>query len=106
MNKTNQTNQINPSHLSRELWPAIRSLSDIDRSTAANDPQPSASCSARKNPQCIPANTPPVFPGLRPRIWPRLLRLVTKAMSDRLLAHIVHDGSSSHFSTVRLADHP
>src|SRR6266850_3695168 len=80
-----------------------RSLSDIDLSTAADDPQPSASCSARKNPQCIPANTPPVFPGLRPRIWPRLLRLVTKAMSDRLLAHIVHDGSSGHFSTVRLA---
>ena len=64
----------------------FRSLSDIDRSTAANDPRPSASFSARKNPQCIPANTPPVFPGLRPRIWPHLLRLVTKAMSDRLLA--------------------
>src|SRR5467141_3625828 len=63
-----------------------RSLSDIDRSTAANDPRPSASFSARKNPQRIPANTPPVFPGLRPRIWPHLLRLVTKAMSDRLLA--------------------
>ena len=30
-----------------------------------------------KNPQRIPANTPPVFPGLRPRIWPHLLRLVT-----------------------------
>jgi hypothetical protein len=54
-----------------------RSLSDIDRSTAANDPRPSASFSARKNPQCIPANTPPVFPGLRPHIWPHLLPLVT-----------------------------
>src|SRR6267143_3914729 len=63
----------------------LRSLSDIDRSTAAYDPRPSASCSARKNPPCIPANTPPVFPGLRPRIWPHLLRLVTKAISDRLL---------------------
>ena len=62
-----------------------RSLSDIDLSTAANDPRPSASCSARKNPQRIPANTPPAFSGLRPRIWPHLLRLVTKAMSDRLL---------------------
>src|SRR6266850_4604366 len=62
-----------------------RSLSDINFSTAANDPRPSASFSARKNPQRIPANTPPVFPGLRPRIWPHLLRLVTKAMSDRLL---------------------
>ena len=65
---------------------ASRSLSDIDRSTAANDARPSASFSARKNPQRIPANTPPVFPGLRPRIWPHLLRLVTNAMSDRLLA--------------------
>ena len=62
-----------------------RSLSDIDRSTAANDPRPSTSFSARKNPQRISANTLPVFPGLWPRIWPRLIRLVTKAMSDRLL---------------------
>jgi hypothetical protein len=31
------------------------SLSDIDHSTAANDSQPSASFSARKNPQRIPA---------------------------------------------------
>ena len=68
----------------------FRSLSEIDRSTAANDQQPSASSSARKNPQCIPGNTPPVFPGLRPRIWPHLLRLVTKAMSDRLLAKTIH----------------
>jgi len=45
-----------------------RSLSDIDRSTAANDLRPSVSFSALKNPQRIPANTPPVFPGLRPRI--------------------------------------
>ena len=65
--------------------PLTRSLSDIDLSTGANDPRPSASFSAQKNPQRIPANTPPVFPGLRPRIWPHLLRLVTKAMSDRLL---------------------
>jgi exopolysaccharide production protein ExoQ len=48
-------------------WPP-RTLSDNDRSTAANDPQPSASCSARNNPQRIPANTPPFFPGLPPRI--------------------------------------
>src|SRR6185503_7895867 len=33
-------------------------LSDIDRSTAANDPRPSASFSTRKNAQRIPANTP------------------------------------------------
>jgi len=70
---------------------APRSLSDIDRSIAANDPQPSASFSARKNPQRIPANTPPVFPGLRPCIWPHLLRLVTKAMPDRLLASMTHE---------------
>ena len=63
-----------------------RSLSDIDRSTTANDPHPPTSFSARKNPQCIAANTPPVFPGLRPCIRLRLFRLVTKAMSDRLLA--------------------
>ena len=31
----------------------LRSLSDIDRSTAAYDPRPSASCLARKNPPCI-----------------------------------------------------
>ena len=56
----------------------IRSLSDILRSTAANDLQSSASFSSRKNPQCIPVNTLPVFPGLRPRSSPRLLRLITK----------------------------
>ena len=76
----------------------LRSLSDIGRSTAVNDLQPSASFSARKNPQCIPANTLPVFSGLRPCIWPRLLRLVTKAMSDRLLAVEKNDGGSlSHY---------
>jgi O-antigen ligase len=51
-------------------WPS-KTLSDIALSTAANDPQPSASCSARNNPQRIPGipeDTPPVFPGLRPRI--------------------------------------
>jgi hypothetical protein len=66
-------------------WLNARSLSDIDRSNAVNDPQPSSSFSALKNPQRIPVNTPPVFPGLRLRIWPHLLRLVTKAMSDRFL---------------------
>ena len=63
--------------MAQTLWAEPGSLSDIDRSTAANDPQPSAAFSARNNPQCIPANTPPVFPGLRPCIWPHLLRLVT-----------------------------
>src|SRR5437870_3365818 len=79
-----------------------RSLSDIAPSTAANDPRPSASCSARKNPQCIPPNTPPVFPGLRPHSWPHLLRLVTKALSDRLLALT---RSSGILSRSTLLDH-
>jgi len=60
-----------------ELHAALWSRSDIDRSAAANDPRPSALYSARKNPRCIPANTPPVFSDLRPCIWPRLLRLAT-----------------------------
>ena len=72
-----------------------RSLSDIDRSTAANDPRSSASFSAQKNPQRIPASTLPVFPGLRPRIWSCLLRLATKAMSDRLLIWTSLSSSSS-----------
>src|SRR5712692_3938833 len=76
-----------------------KSLSDIDLSTAANDPRTSASFSARKNPQRISANTPPVFPGLRPRIWPHLLRLVTKAMSDRLLASRQHHLCNLHGRT-------
>jgi len=57
----------------------FRSLSDIDRSTAANDGQASTLFSATKNPQRIPANTPPVFRGLRPRICLPLLRLVTNS---------------------------
>ena len=65
------------SPFSLRTFGSLRSLSDVDLSTAANDPRPSASCPARTNPQCIPANTPPVFRGLRPRIWPHLLRLVT-----------------------------
>ena len=48
-----------------------------------------------KNPQRIPANTPPVFPSLRPRICPHLLRLVTEAMSDRLLARMTHERVST-----------
>jgi hypothetical protein len=55
-----------------------RSLTDMGHSTAANDSRPSALFSARKNPQRIPANTLPVFPGLWPRIWPPVLRLVAK----------------------------
>ena len=32
----------------------------------------------------------PVFPGLAPLIWPRLLRLVTNVISDRLLLGPLH----------------
>lgn len=46
-------------------------------STAANDGHASALFSASKNPQRIPANTLPVFRGLRSRICLPLLRLVT-----------------------------
>ena len=68
-------------------WPVLRprGLSDIDRSTAANDLQPSAAFSARKSSMYSSEYTSG-FPGLRPCIWPHLLRLVTKAMSDRRLA--------------------
>jgi len=34
------------------------------------------------------------FSSLRPRIYPQLLCLATKDYSDRLLARIIHDGSS------------
>ena len=54
-----------------------RSLSNIDLSTVANNPRPSASFSVLKNPQCVPSNTPPVFLSLPPCVWPHLLRLVT-----------------------------
>ncbi len=46
-------------------------------STAADDDQASILFSATKNPQRIPANTPPVFRSLRPHICLVLLRLVT-----------------------------
>jgi hypothetical protein len=42
-----------------------------------------------KNPQWISANTRPVFPGLRPRIWPHLLRLVTKGNVGQAPCHLV-----------------
>ena len=79
------SNNFRKGRLVKSRYRATRSLPDIDRCTVANDPQSSTSFSARNNPQCIPVNTLPVFLGLRPRIWPRLLRLVTKAISDRLL---------------------
>jgi hypothetical protein len=53
------------------------SLSDIAPSTTANDDQASTLFSVPKNPQRIPANTPPAFRNLRPRICLSLLRLVT-----------------------------
>ena len=73
----------------------LRSLSGMSLSTPANDPQPSASFSTRKNPQCIPANTSLVFSGLRPWIWSQLLRLVTKAMPDRLLEGVAFEKTTN-----------
>jgi hypothetical protein len=61
-------------------------LSGIDHSSATNDDHASTLFSTSKTPQRIPVNTPPVFRSLRLRICLALLRLVTKAMSDRLLA--------------------
>ena len=61
-----------------------RNLSDIAHSTAANNAQASALFSTPKNPQRIPANTPSVFLGLRSRICPRLLRLVTNANAGQV----------------------
>jgi len=54
-------------------------------STAENDPRPSVSFSALKNPQRNPANTPPVIPGPRPYIWPYLHRLVTNGNVGQIL---------------------
>ena len=89
----------------KSTGPGRRSLSDVDRSTAANDLRPSASFSARKSPHRIPANTPPVFPGLRPRIWPHLLRLVANGNVGQV--------SCQHYSlslllqpTIRRCDKP
>ena len=66
-----------------------RSLSDIAHSIAivANNAQASALFSAPNDLQRIPPAMLPVFRGLRSRICQRLIRLVTNAMSDRLLAH-------------------
>ncbi len=65
----------------------------MDLSTEANDVSVSAAFSATKNPPRIPTNTLPVFRGLWSCICHHLLHLVTKAMSDRLLAEPpVHSG--------------
>src|SRR6185295_7545556 len=68
------------SHGKVEIMPqdmVVRSLSDLDRSTALDDPRPSAPRSAPKYLQGISANTTPDFLSLGPRIWPHLFRLVT-----------------------------
>ena len=61
----------------------------------------------QKTPQRIPASTLPAFPGLRPRSWSCLLRLATKAMSDRLLEGGMNRdyprGSSSRISRLLLS---
>ena len=69
-------NVCSPPRLSDRRHSACsRSLFDIDMSTVANAPRPSAMFSLRKMLHCIPANIPAVFQGLRLRIWPHLLRL-------------------------------
>jgi hypothetical protein len=59
-----------------------------------------------KNPQRIPANTPPVFSSLRPRICTHLLRLATKDYSDRLLEIRIPCLASSANSRRRPIDGP
>jgi len=81
------TSAVTRAELKLRPTPATRSLSDITLSTAANDLQPSALFSTRKNPQYIPANTPPVFPSLRPRSLPHILRLVTKGNAGQAPRH-------------------
>jgi hypothetical protein len=77
-----RTTMIYTRTLNRDGKGVPGSLSDIDLFTVANDPRPSASFSARKNPPYIPANTLPVFPDLRPHIWPHLLRLATNGVGQ------------------------
>jgi len=54
------------------------------------------SSQSRKIHNGIPANTPPVFWVLRPRICLPLFRLVTNGNVDRLLTRMIHDGSWRH----------
>ena len=77
------------------------SLSDIDLSTAANDARASALFSAPTNPQRIPANTPPVFRGLRSCICRRPLRLVTNGNAGQAPLRARH----GRFGTVTRRDH-
>jgi len=55
------------------------------------DPPSSASYSARENPQLIPANTPPVFPGLRLESGRTSFASSRMVMPDRLITSH-HDG--------------
>ncbi len=66
-----------PHQEGRPRW--SRSLSDIDRSTAANDARPSASFSARKNPQRIPGFSRPAASHLAAPPSPRHERNVGQA---------------------------
>jgi len=75
-----------------------RSLSDVDRSTATNEGQASTLFSAPRNPHRIPANTPPVFRGLRPRICLALVRLVTNGNVGQApgIYAVLHSGLARH----------
>ena len=63
--------------MAQAMWAEARSLPDVACSTVANDAHSPPSFSARKNPHCISANTPPIIPDLRPRTRPHFLRFVT-----------------------------
>jgi hypothetical protein len=56
----------------------------------------------KKNPQCIPANTPPVFPGLRPRSSPHLIRLVTKGNAGQAPSRQLKKPASIVLASFRL----
>ena len=71
-------------------------------STAANDLQTSASFSARKNPQRIPANTPPVFSSLRPRICQHLLSLGNEGLLGQTPGRLLNLSERQSISYVLL----
>jgi len=99
-------------HCSQVFWQLYLSLTGT---LASNHPSsPSGGHLHRSRPEkilnilvlCIPANTPPVFPGLRPRIWPHLLRLATKTMPDRFLGFGFCAGYPGGGSTVSSVKSP
>ena len=75
----NQRNEMASSRGKVEIMPqdmVVMNLSDIDVSTAPNDPRPSAACSAIKNPQCL----------FLCRIWQHLFYLSTNGNPGQALS--------------------